>query len=187
LFIKQKITLLEALTGFSFTLTHLDGRVLRVSSTEGGAAHEPVKPGTIRCVRSEGMPQQSNPYKRGDLFVEIDVVFPKPGELDERALRALTAVLPRPVLAAAPRKSVPPPRNDGSGVPQERSEHPSLQDFYEVTLEVIPSMADERRRNAAREEEHNRSGGSEAHDEDDEDGHHHHGRRGGGGAGCQQQ
>ncbi len=35
LFIEKKITLLEALTGFSFQVTHLDGRVVKVATMPG--------------------------------------------------------------------------------------------------------------------------------------------------------
>jgi DnaJ family protein A protein 2 len=45
LFTKRSITLIEALTGFNFLLTHLDGRVLRVQSEPGMV----VKPGQTKC------------------------------------------------------------------------------------------------------------------------------------------
>jgi len=178
LFVKQRITLLEALTGFSFTLTHLDGRVLRVSSEPGMVC----KPGQTKCLRDEGMPLVSNPYSRGHLWVEMEVDFPEPGQLDDKALRALSAVLPRaPKVEVRP--SQPPPKPDGSGL-QDSAEHPNLQPTYDVVLETVADMAAERRRNAEQEAQHNTS---ESYDED-EDEHAAHARRGGGGqAGCQQQ
>lgn len=47
LFIKKNITLIEALTGFSFHIQHLDGRVLKVTPEEGMV----VKPGMIKCIK----------------------------------------------------------------------------------------------------------------------------------------
>lgn len=177
LFVKRSITLIEALTGFSFLLTHLDGRVLKIASEPGMV----VKPGQIKCVRDEGMPKANNPYERGSLYVEMDVVFPTPAQLDEKTVRALSAVLPRPA-KQEDLKSTPPPKGDGSGELQPRSDHPNLLDVYEVSLTPVDMHA-ERRRNAEMERQE-----SEEYEEDEEEGHGHghaHGRRPQ--AGCQQQ
>lgn len=155
LFHKKKITLLEALTGFSFTLQHLDGRVLRVKPEDGTV----VKPGTVLCLREEGMPQASNPYQRGHLYVELDVEFPKASDLDDKAIRAFSAVLPRPAKAA------------GDATPA------AADDVHEVTLSSV-DMEAERRRHAAMEAEQER----ESYESDDDDEHQ---RRGA--PGCQQQ
>jgi len=175
LFVKRTVSLLEALTGFSFTVTHLDGRVLRVSSEPGMV----VKPGQVKCVRDEGMPQPSNPYVRGNLYVELDVEFPRPGQLDAAAVRALSAVLPRPAAREEPRASVPPPRLDGVAGTQSAAEHPNLLPFYEVTAAPV-NMAEERRKAAEAEAQHQ----SESYDDEDEEGHGHGGRPQ---PGCQQQ
>jgi DnaJ family protein A protein 2 len=171
LFVKKSITLIEALTGFQFHITHLDGRVLRVTSEPGMV----VKPGMVKGVKDEGMPQAKNPYVRGTLYVELDVIFPTRDQLDEKAVRALSAVLPRPVKEDV-KKSVPPPSSTGeAGAPVA-----NLQDFYEVSL-VDVDMAEEKRRSAMHEAEQER----ESYDEDEEDGHAHGGQRAQ--AGCQQQ
>lgn len=169
LFVKRTLTLIEALTGFSFEITHLDGRVLRVKS-DGTT----VKPGDIKMLKEEGMPMASNPYVRGNMFVEFDVTFPTKAQLDEKAVRALSAVLPRPT-KSEPRKSVPPPTSTGGA----GTATDDLQDFYEVEL-VDCDMKEERRRAAQQEAEQQ----SESYD-DDED--HHHGHGGRAQAGCQQQ
>ena len=69
---KKSISLVEALTGFHFYLPHLDGRVLDVRSD----AAVVYKPGDLKAVMGEGMPMKSNPYVKGNLYIELDVVFP---------------------------------------------------------------------------------------------------------------
>jgi DnaJ family protein A protein 2 len=168
LFVKKTISLIEALTGFEFMLTHLDGRVLKVKSEVNGI----VKPGMVKSIKDEGMPYKNNPYSRGNLYVEFDVTFPTRAELNEQAVRSLSAVLPRPT-KEEPRKSVPPP-NTPAGTTVD------LLDFYEVDL-VDVDMKEEQRRSAQRDAEDHAHG--ESYDDEEEEGHGH-GRPQ---AGCQQQ
>ncbi len=98
LFMKKSITLLEALTGFTFYITHLDGRQLLVKSEPGVI----VKPGDVKAIKDEGMPYPKNPYVRGTLFVEFDVQFPVPGSITAAHKQQLAAVLPQPAPLAAP-------------------------------------------------------------------------------------
>jgi DnaJ-class molecular chaperone len=100
LFHKHTLTLVEALTGFTFPIHHLDGRTLLVKSEPGGV----VKPGDIKALREEGMPMVRNPYVRGNLYVEFDVTFPTAAQLSEASKKILKQVLPPPApeaLAAA--------------------------------------------------------------------------------------
>lgn len=92
LFMKKSITLLEALTGFSFVINHLDGRSILCKSEPGAV----VKPGSVRCIREEGMPKHKDPYVKGDLYVEFDVVFPTPGTITPQQAKALKGALPGP-------------------------------------------------------------------------------------------
>jgi len=46
LFVEHSLSLTEALCGFQFPLTHLDGRQLLIKSNPG----EIVKPGTVRVI-----------------------------------------------------------------------------------------------------------------------------------------
>jgi len=71
LFVKREISLLESLCGFSFTLTHLDGRVLLLKSDV-----KVTKPGSLKEVPGEGMPQWKQPFDKGSLVVMFDVKFP---------------------------------------------------------------------------------------------------------------
>jgi len=96
LFLKRSITLYEALTGFSFHLTHLDGRVLTVKSEPGMI----VKPGDTKAVKDAGFPQHKNPYVRGHLYIQLDVEFPRPNSFSDKDRQSLLAVLPRPAAAS---------------------------------------------------------------------------------------
>ncbi|KAG8071696.1 hypothetical protein GUJ93_ZPchr0006g40710 [Zizania palustris] len=57
LYIEHTISLTEALCGFQFVLTHLDGRQLLIKSNPG----EIIKPGQHKAINDEGMPQHGQP------------------------------------------------------------------------------------------------------------------------------
>ncbi|KAI6189991.1 DnaJ subfamily A member 2 [Aphelenchoides bicaudatus] len=82
LVIKQKITLNEAICGFSTPITHLDGRTIMIKSTPGKV----IEPGSLFQVAGEGMPIKGS-MERGKLYVVFDVVFPEPHFLTEDGLR----------------------------------------------------------------------------------------------------
>jgi len=90
LFMRKTISLVEALTGFEFTVEHLDGRKLLVS-TKSPDAVTVVKPGDFKVIREEGMPLWKRGTK-GDLYVEFDVEFPKTIPLQNH--KALKKLLP---------------------------------------------------------------------------------------------
>lgn len=100
LFYKKNISLIEALTGFEFTIETLEKRTLIVKS-EPDVLYEP---GCIRAVRDEGMPQETNPSIRGNLYIIINVTFP--AELDDQSIAKLKNVFP------ANNKRSPKPGND---------------------------------------------------------------------------
>ncbi|KXS09380.1 DnaJ-domain-containing protein [Gonapodya prolifera JEL478] len=69
------IPLASALTAFTHSLTHLDGRTIKItppSTTDVNVVH----PGQKITLRGEGMPN-SKTGQRGDLVVTIEVEFPK--------------------------------------------------------------------------------------------------------------
>lgn len=72
LLMEKEITLLEALTGVDFVLTHLDGRKIRIKNRAG----EVIKPDEIKTVEGHGMPYHKSPFKFGNLFVVFKVTFP---------------------------------------------------------------------------------------------------------------
>jgi DnaJ family protein A protein 2 len=91
LFIEHTISLTEALCGFQFVLTHLDGRQLLIKSNPG----EIIKPGQHKAINDEGMPQHGRPFMKGRLFVEFNVEFPEAGAFSPDQCRALEKILPR--------------------------------------------------------------------------------------------
>ncbi|XP_042496957.1 dnaJ homolog subfamily B member 13-like [Macadamia integrifolia] len=70
LLVKQTISLLDALTGKTLTLTTLDGRNLTIPVTNV------VKPGDGMVISNEGMPISKEFGKKGDLRIQFDVEFP---------------------------------------------------------------------------------------------------------------
>lgn len=73
LLIEQQITLLQALTGVDFVITHLDGTKLRIKSKPG----EVIKPDDIKTVPDKGLPFHKQSYKYGNLYVIFKVTFPQ--------------------------------------------------------------------------------------------------------------
>jgi DnaJ family protein A protein 2 len=57
LFLEKKITLLEALTGFNFELTHLDGLKFKVQTLPG----ECIGHKDIKVIKEKGMPFYKDP------------------------------------------------------------------------------------------------------------------------------
>ncbi|XVF02301.1 hypothetical protein REPUB_Repub04eG0163900 [Reevesia pubescens] len=70
LVVNQKISLLEALTGITLSLTTLDGRNLTVPVIDI------VKPGHEVMIPNEGMPISKEPSKKGNLKIKFDIIFP---------------------------------------------------------------------------------------------------------------
>eukprot|EP01083_Nonionella_stella_P068762 182801_1 len=94
LFIRKKISVLEALCGVHFTISHLDKRTMSVSFGQDG---EIIRPGDVKCIENEGMPQYKNHFIRGGLFVEFDVEFPQDGSLTLVDKESLRGILPPPI------------------------------------------------------------------------------------------
>jgi len=90
LYIEHKITLMDALGGTSFTINHLDDRVLVVSTEEGDV----IKPGDMRIIAKEGMPIHKRPYEKGNLYIKFDIVFPEPKSFKPAQLQQLATILP---------------------------------------------------------------------------------------------
>ncbi|KAF9676536.1 hypothetical protein SADUNF_Sadunf08G0012200 [Salix dunnii] len=88
LFVEHTLSLTEALCGFQFVLTHLDGRQLLIKSQLG----EVVKPDQFKAINDEGMPMYQRPFMRGKLYIHFSVEFPD--SLSPDLCKALEAVLP---------------------------------------------------------------------------------------------
>jgi len=87
---EQKLTLSEALTGYEFIITHLDGRNLIVKSNP----NEIVKPNDKRIIEGEGMPFHKSPFEKGRLFLKFDVIFPTPEEIPLANRKKLESLFP---------------------------------------------------------------------------------------------
>ncbi|XP_077239317.1 dnaJ protein homolog [Tasmannia lanceolata] len=90
LFIEHKLSLTEALCGFQFALTHLDGRQLLIKSNPG----EVIKPGQYKAINNEGMPHHRHPFRKGCLYIHFNVEFPELRFLPLHQCRALEKILP---------------------------------------------------------------------------------------------
>ncbi|CAA7048548.1 unnamed protein product [Microthlaspi erraticum] len=90
LFVEHTISLTEALCGFQFVLTHLDGRNLLIKSNPG----EVVKPDSYKAISDEGMPIYQRPFMKGKLYIHFTVEFPD--SLSPDQTKAVEAVLPKP-------------------------------------------------------------------------------------------
>ncbi|CAN1171138.1 DnaJ protein homolog 2 [Linum perenne] len=88
LFVEHTLLLTEALCGFRFVLTHLDGRQLLIKSLPG----EVVKPDSFKAINDEGMPMYQKPFLKGKLYLHFTVDFPD--SLSPDQVKALEAILP---------------------------------------------------------------------------------------------
>lgn len=91
-----KITLGEALCGFVRTITHLDGRILKIESPPG----QVIKHEAVKLIQGEGMPYHGNPFTKGRLFIHFSVIFPN--SIPVSTIQSLSALLPH---GAAPKLS----------------------------------------------------------------------------------
>lgn len=72
LYIKKKISLVEALIGGDIYIKHLDHRILHLPQNCG----ETIRPYHIKCIPNEGMPYPDNVDRYGHLFIQFEVEFP---------------------------------------------------------------------------------------------------------------
>lgn len=135
----KSVNLAEALTGCSFTVKALDGRMLHVATPAGRV----IKPDSWEKVEGEGMPMHGRPFEKGYLYIHFEVEFPE--SLDDAQVSKL-----REVLTKAP---------DANGSSM------ALDDVEEVAMIPITDMQDELRQ---RREDMKRFGSS-AYDSDSDD------------------
>lgn len=128
------LQLTEALCGFTKTITHLDGRVLRIDSQPGRI----IKPDSVHMIQGEGMPYHGNPFTKGRLFVLFRVEFPS--ALPPQTVRSLVACLP------------PKPEIMLSGEEEECS-------FSEVDISQFGQGNESMQRDASHEDDEDQRGG----------------------------
>ncbi|GBP11863.1 DnaJ homolog subfamily A member 2 [Eumeta japonica] len=90
LIMKRDITLTQALCGFEFVIKHLDGRDLLVRHVAG----EVIKPGDLKGIQHEGMPQYKNPFEKGNLYIKFDILFPENNFASVEQMKHLETLLP---------------------------------------------------------------------------------------------
>lgn len=83
-----KVTLREALLGWTQTVRHIDGHTVEVATTDVTKHLQVIR------VAGEGMPLRDDPSSYGDLLVKVEVVFPK--TLDAQQKLALEGIFPVP-------------------------------------------------------------------------------------------
>ncbi|KAL6567011.1 hypothetical protein OROMI_015415 [Orobanche minor] len=88
LFVEHSLSLTEALCGFQFILSHLDGRQLLIKSDPG----EVVKPNSYKAINDEGMPMYQRPFMKGKLYIHFSVDFPD--SLSAEQVESLAKILP---------------------------------------------------------------------------------------------
>lgn len=88
LIMKMDITLTEALTGMKKTIKSLDDRTLVIQTVRG----EVIKTGDVKQVQGEGMPHYRNPFEKGRLLIQFNVVFP--ANIEPSMAEALSKILP---------------------------------------------------------------------------------------------
>ncbi|KAL5998877.1 hypothetical protein ACLOJK_009825 [Asimina triloba] len=79
LVVTQKISLVEALTGYTVQLTTLDGRNLTIP------IQSIIHPSYEEVVPREGMPIPRDPTKRGNLRIKFNIKFPARLTADQKA------------------------------------------------------------------------------------------------------
>ena len=79
IFVSKKITLAESLTGMEFSFMHLDKRPILVKSPE----KQVIDNNSSLVIKGEGMPLAGNPFTKGDLVIEFNVIFPKYSDLSD--------------------------------------------------------------------------------------------------------
>lgn len=91
LYVEHSLTLAEALCGFQFVLTHLDGRRLLIKSNPG----ELIKPDQYKAINDEGMPNYRRPFMKGCLYIHFNVEFPDSGVISPEKCVAFKTMLPK--------------------------------------------------------------------------------------------
>eukprot|EP01130_Rhizamoeba_saxonica_P013374 TRINITY_DN5707_c0_g1_i1.p1 TRINITY_DN5707_c0_g1~~TRINITY_DN5707_c0_g1_i1.p1 ORF type:complete len:398 (-),score=114.61 TRINITY_DN5707_c0_g1_i1:1170-2363(-) len=86
LIMKKDVNLVDALTGFSFEIEHLDGRTVIVDIAPGDIIND----GDVREVKNFGLPIYTRPFQYGYLYIKFNVIFPK--SLNQEQIAALKAV-----------------------------------------------------------------------------------------------
>lgn len=92
LYMKQKISLLEALSGFKFNVEKLDGTLVTVKTEPG----EVIKNKQLKKVSGLGLPVFGKQSIYGDLYIEFLVDYPN--QIEDEVKEKLKELLPPPLI-----------------------------------------------------------------------------------------
>jgi DnaJ homolog subfamily A member 1 len=96
LIMKMPIQLVESLCGFQKVIKTLDERDLVITSLPG----EVIKNDQAKCIMNEGMPIYKNPFEKGRLIIQFNVVFPE--SIPPTVIAKLESCLPPRSVIAIP-------------------------------------------------------------------------------------
>lgn len=88
LIIQKDVPLVNALTGMSFNIKHLDGRTIHISTPPGDI----IKHNDVREIPEEGMPVCGSPFTKGSLYIKFNVIFPI--HLSAKQIQGIKKALP---------------------------------------------------------------------------------------------
>merc|ERR1712048_681036 len=86
----MKVSLREALLGWTQTIRHIDGHLVEVTSNDVTKHLQIIK------VKGEGMPLRDDPASFGDLVIKVSVTFPSKLDAKQRSLVEQIFDVPRP-------------------------------------------------------------------------------------------
>ena len=156
----HRITLAEALTGFTHPFQHLDERVFLVSSPSRRVLHHD----DVLVVRGEGMPRPKA-ATRGDLFIHVKLVMPTWREVERVGVGKVRNCLPGPRHAVEEDEAAYKRRKveGGAGESEEGGEEGEAEVMRYESEVFDQKMAEER---AQRQAEDREAGRGESYEED---------------------
>jgi len=169
LFYRQKISLLQALTGFTLYIQHLDGHQVKIQSKEV------IKPGMTMKIEGEGFPHsfgEGRGIDTGNLYVEFDIVFPTTAQIQGK-VKSLQTALPDNCLV----------QNTPVKTPGSSGQQDTIVEAYPQLVDLATPSSVENRLHKAEENKWNtflhqqektayRSGGGHDDGDDEDMGHH---------------
>lgn len=85
----KKITLLEALTGVTIQIPHLDGKLHTIATAPGEILHNEE----LKTIKGLGMPYYKDAMSYGNLYIEFIVNFPKKGSITPANIEKISKIL----------------------------------------------------------------------------------------------
>lgn len=89
LVIVKKISLLEALTGVTMEIKHLDGKSHTIATAPG----EVLNHQELKTVKGLGLPFYKDPMSHGHLYIEFLITYPKKGSITPANIEKIATVL----------------------------------------------------------------------------------------------